>query len=147
MREIKFRAFDKLSKKMFDVYSFNYFSVEVITNSQEGIYADTKSILRQDCILMQYTGLKDCDGKEIYESDLIVIPNHYPFYDDNQINYVGVVEWVYSGWQYILECVNKDKRGISSGVNNHLNEEGFEENTSTYYKIIGNIYENKEFGV
>ena len=115
-------------------------------------------------IFMQCTGLKDKNGKLIYEGDIIVIPNQYPFYDyknkedmkqnlnstageikgESILNYIGIVEWIYSQWQYVYHCVNPNKRGISEGVNRGLNDFGFDETESTCYEVIGNIYENPE---
>ena len=114
--------------------------------------------------LIQCTGLKDKNGKLIYESDIIVIPNQYPFYDyknkedmkqdlnstegeikgESILNYIGFVEWIYSQWQYVYHCVNPKKRGISEGVNQGLNDFGFDETKNTCYEVIGNIYENPE---
>ena len=65
MKELKFRAFHKPSKKMFDVFCFT--DVEVMEKSFDGVFtSETLPALRQDCELMQFTGLKDIDGKEIF---------------------------------------------------------------------------------
>lgn len=115
-------------------------------------------------IFMQSTGLKDKNGKLIYEGDIIVIPNQYPFYDyknkedmkqdlnftegeikgESILNYIGIVEWIYSQWQYVYHCVNPKKQGISEGGNQGLNDFGFDETRNTCYEVIGNIYENPE---
>ncbi len=60
------------------------------------------------------------------------------------LNYIGIVEWIYSQWQYVYHCVNPNKRGISEGVNRGLNDFGFDETENTCYEVIGNIYENPE---
>lgn len=98
----------------------------------------------KDIEIMQCTGLKDKNGNLIYEGDVIVIPNQYPFYDEGALNYIGIVENIYNSWQYVYHCVNPLKNGISEGINYLLNECGFEENENSYFEIIGNIYENKE---
>lgn len=149
MREIKLRAFHKPTKKMFDVVLIDFlngfvFSYEEIFGMSKHSYSDTISYELKDCELLQYTGLKDVDGKEIFEGDIVVIPDHYPYYHEGKLNYVAFIEFIFSSWQYVLTCVAKDRRGISSGVNDQLNQEGFQENEKTYFKILGNIYENKE---
>ena len=74
-REIKFRIWDVENKEMLKVQELDfeptfYGGRIAIRPDQYNDYFDT-----EDMILMQYTGLKDKNGKEIYEGDIIRIKN------------------------------------------------------------------------
>ena len=73
-REIKFRAWDNLENRMYE-------------NVQFGIYQDPDEIISFGDILslarfeiMQYTGLKDKNGKEIYEGHILHKDSHWGWY-------------------------------------------------------------------
>ena len=87
-------------------------------------------------IAMQSTGIMDRFGNPIFDGDIIVTEG-YPWFDGEKPNYVAVVEWFPGCFCTVKHCVNPDKRGISSGIAEQL-EDGMD------WIVLGNIYENPE---
>lgn len=67
MREIKYRALYMDEGRMMDVISINFLSKMIILRS----YDSTDFTVLGEVELMQYTGLKDKNGVEIYEGDVV----------------------------------------------------------------------------
>ena len=88
-------------------------------------------------VLMQFTGLKDKNGVDIYEDDILTA-NYYPFQDDGERNYDGIMKWDDDTAGFYLEMmlVNKNKRGISDGISESIDAEMMKD-----FEVIGNIYE------
>ena len=135
MREIKFRAWD--GHKMRTDFTMHSDGQIIISAS---VYA-----IGFVPILMQYTGLKDQNGVEIFEGD-IVKTMRYPFYGDAlevecvskrvELNYLGVVGIDTDGCYYDLKVVSNRVRGSACGGSlSEINGE---------CEAIGNIYENPE---
>jgi uncharacterized phage protein (TIGR01671 family) len=105
---------------------------------------DTASISTSNTIyppvapVMQYTGLKDKNGAEIWEGDILE-GEHYPYAHDGKPNYRAVVEWEAPVFFRVLRCVNPDKRGISDGIGEILDPEEWAQ-----LAVVGNIHENPE---
>lgn len=125
MREIKFRAWDKIFKEMGNVACLNLseFSTDhIIKNkSHPNFYNQTFNNL----ILMQYTGLKDVHGKEIYEGDIII--ELYDGKPKHSIPSNCIVEW-----------------GFHSDHSSYMYQLGWNLWEEEEYKVVGNIYENPE---
>ena len=135
MREIKFRAWGKAGKGE----RFNMWSDVSIDSSIIGIrpYIGDQSFLLEATI-MQYTGLKDKNGKEIYEGDYFVC-HDYPFYNDELRNYIGEIYWddLNLQWAWDIHAISDRVRGCACGG-------GMFDVIGRDIEIIGNIYENPE---
>lgn len=122
MREIKFRAWDKNDQMMYEVSEMVY--------SQMGIDWKAKGdhaleSWRGDADFMQYTGLKDKNGKEIYEGDLLAWEN-----DGERDLYKVIYEAPSFKYTHLK---NPEFIGATKA---------FDELESLDFEVIGNIYEN-----
>ena len=117
----KFRAWDKETKTMIDVSLINFEEHSILGGYWE--FGQTESIKFDEIELMQSTGLKDKNGKEIFEGDILK-SNKY------------ITSVFYERGAY---CV-KFSRTPNTTVT--MNVISFIEKYKT--KIIGNIYENPE---
>jgi uncharacterized phage protein (TIGR01671 family) len=80
VREIKFRAWNPETRLMVDLQKITPLALSDSMNSQLAMMGMSGLFLpfKYDWPLMQYTGLHDKNGKEIYEGDIInLIPDGY----------------------------------------------------------------------
>ena len=130
MREIKFRAWDTYYKQMYDVKGM----VQTPAGTWE-IWDGETAILPCNIILMQYTGLHDKNGKEIYESD-ILLPDK------------DLILTLYTHPKHLVEVVYEygffGARDL--GTRHGRIDGGMMVNPDDWMgtEVIGNIYENKE---
>lgn len=127
MREIKFRIW--LPKDKILTYDDGTFYL-----TADGDVLDINNDLPFDDepILMQYTGLKDDNGREIYEGDILKILN--PEWPEDETEFVEV-KWCadsdYPAFD-IPDSVESDEcNGLFQGLNN-----------GGIFEVVGNIYEN-----
>ena len=133
MREIKFRAWDRKFKRMFDVYSVCWDDDRIF--DIEGRDKDLAVICLTgypDVILMQYTGLKDKNGKEIYDGDIVKHPER-PYHLSEE-----------SGWETWTKDVVDLQPPRLWLRRESMGYEGEELVDPEDSEVIGNIYENPE---
>jgi uncharacterized phage protein (TIGR01671 family) len=143
MREIKFRARKKTVYNIGTTYESNMFSWVYYFPSDGLPKINSNEQWVSGQIEVQFTGLKDKNGKEIYEGDVIRISQFNGIY-----NYEGRALVTFNPWGTHF----KPSDGRQSfGLMDHIND------TSSYWyrdlnfsaitdkvELIGNIYENPE---
>lgn len=136
MRQIKFRAWNKENKIMHQPCSMvSNWDSKTMSYETETPY----------CIYMQYTGLKDQNGQEIYEGDIMKVLDR-DWFDKEKDTKTFIV--YYANDSFILTTlVGIDERKKENP--NTYNKDWIEAKLSRSYgrdrfEIIGNIYQNSE---
>lgn len=122
---LKYRFWHKPTKKMIDCYGYN--KDFVFGDVLDGIGTVYNPAKFDDCILVQCTGLKDKNGKLIYEGDILIQK------EENGGPTKKLVFWEEDGGYLGLKDLKKSFLGVVT-----FHRFGYS------YEIIGNIYENPE---
>lgn len=127
MRELKFRAWDKKAKKMWVMYD---------NQGDLHLGGEIRPICffwgDEDYILMQYTGLKDKNGKEIYEGDILKSITM-----DGKVHYEPVK--FDNGCFCKLTKLPDTNKKIWSSLRYHLYKRKL-----IAYEVVGNVFENHD---
>ncbi len=129
-REIKFRAYLKEEKKMVIVETIDFTdkSMQYLEKNEIIDAYLLRTTFLEDIELMQYTGQKDKNGKEIYEGDIL----KYNFPYDGRLKHVSPVKFLETEASF----------GIKDIYGNEIPL--YRITANNYSEVIGNIYENKE---
>ena len=126
MREIKFRGWEReLQMMVYDTELGGW----IFEYDGNPVRAVNQMINEEDYFydLMQYTGLKDKNGVEIYEGD-VVKGSYYAGYNIGIKRIIGNVSWTSASFKV-------------TGIKQY---EGIRVGFDGSFEVIGNIYENPE---
>lgn len=116
MRELKFRVYHPELSKL------------VYWRLEDGFDYSDRYLTQYEYPIQQFTGLKDKNGREIYEGDLIQYKRNSS-YD----NHVFEVKWSEDNLGWILQSKSGDVL---------INEWTPEGNRFNFIEIVGNVFEN-----
>lgn len=128
-RVIKFRGYHKVHKQMFSAEEMAKDQLTIMTigsfiNVSGHSIAESVIFDSEVFIPLQYTGINDKDGAEVFEGDIISLPNRFTNAEEH-----WTVEYMNEGAMFIIKREKNWKDLIQM---------------SAHIKVVGNIYETPE---
>ena len=143
----KFRAWLKKEQKMDNEIDHISWLEDELYCIGDGI---TYMVLAEDLVLMQSTGLKDKNGKESFEGDILKFNDEwadycYEGYVDGSVEGINFVEVVRGEACFEFGKTKYPESSLFILMEDeHLNFKDFIKSEDFEFEILGNIYENPE---
>jgi uncharacterized phage protein (TIGR01671 family) len=137
-REIKFRAWYSSDNIMINrtLHDRNWYTID------DGFVKCTHPNDAHFLKVMEYTGIKDKNGKEIYEGDIL----KYNLYEARQEEGDGEdVFGFYDTKVEVVKLINGGFQPLISGYKGNIEDRDWNhDDLYLFFEVIGNIYENPE---
>ena len=140
MRELKFRAYHKKRKRMYEVLHLHMESELWATCKGYDVIEQKDIHIRvqpEDIVVMQYIGLNDKNDKDIYEGDIVAVREFYETPEMTNTTYINWEVVFKHGCFYLENNTNKSETDSSTLHHEYFANDGD-------FEVVGNIYENPE---
>ena len=137
MDRLKFRVWNKELKRWLtpDEWLLNFNGKLQFVHYYSGFDGDVTEADESLYTIQQWTGLKDINGDDIYEGDILHINVTGTLLIFSTGNYSAVVVWSENNLGYCLHILGKDIRKFNGSL--------YKDN-GRIYKVIGNVFQNPE---